>query len=685
MDTASKGISSSIRRKLSILLENLKKDPNFAIFIEPIDPIRDGCIDYFEVIKNPMDLKTVSSRLIDDKYNNILEFYDDIMLIFSNCREYNTSPLCSSLINSCNKSEEKFLLEWGKLGFTGKSNKRRLPIKNNDYDHLNVNNKNESIRNNHISQNITQGIKVNTIDNNKSNKKNNLNRVILKIDKDNIPSNVEQSNKRNKGDQKKNIPIPLKKRKEEHYEDLTSNKSNDNSVVTSIQNNNDWKSECLRILNLLRKEDNSFLFENPVLESNDLTEETKIRYKEIVSETSDYFTIEKRLNNKKINRKKQSSKNSELIENPHEFERLIKLVFSNCMLFNPNTGDCKWIYDSAKQSLNKFNNIWSKSNVFTLYFNSNHNFRDNRDNYSDTSIGLSISNSYRNKHIEKSDLNAQNKIPLNFKNIYPISSFNKIITQWNNYSILWRQFILNNNSNNNDIDNDNNNCEISNSNQNINNKNSKQNYKSNSNFNKKMLFNIPISKKQTLISNFYINEYFDIQESDHLNVINYETKFKINNIQESKSNQLDSSDDIEYNFPLKIHLINNITHYSQLLEYIGNHCFHQYKIHQLHKDSNIHIYCFQSKENKLDCNDDHDHNIIKNLNFLTFTNNRYLNNKYVELKITISKSLNKILFLSINQFKLYNLLVFNIKIIIKNRINNVDGKINIKFGQILNL
>ncbi|KAH9176727.1 Bromodomain-containing protein [Lactarius sanguifluus] len=45
--------------------------------------------DYYDVIEQPMDLKTMSEKLEGDKYANLEEFADDAQLIFDNCRFYN--------------------------------------------------------------------------------------------------------------------------------------------------------------------------------------------------------------------------------------------------------------------------------------------------------------------------------------------------------------------------------------------------------------------------------------------------------------------------------------------------------------------------------------------------------------------------------------------------------------------
>jgi hypothetical protein len=48
-----------------------------------------GLTDYTFIIKNPMDLNTVSEKLKADKYRFVEEPLDDIQLIWDNCKTYN--------------------------------------------------------------------------------------------------------------------------------------------------------------------------------------------------------------------------------------------------------------------------------------------------------------------------------------------------------------------------------------------------------------------------------------------------------------------------------------------------------------------------------------------------------------------------------------------------------------------
>ena len=71
------------------ILSLLKKNPNGAIFLEPVDWKALGLKDYLQVVKRPMDLGTVGAKLAADEYASIDQFFDDVYLIFANCMAYN--------------------------------------------------------------------------------------------------------------------------------------------------------------------------------------------------------------------------------------------------------------------------------------------------------------------------------------------------------------------------------------------------------------------------------------------------------------------------------------------------------------------------------------------------------------------------------------------------------------------
>lgn len=58
-------------------------------FMRPVDPVVLNIPDYFEIIKEPMDLGTVESKLKKGEYATALEFARDVRLIWNNSMKYN--------------------------------------------------------------------------------------------------------------------------------------------------------------------------------------------------------------------------------------------------------------------------------------------------------------------------------------------------------------------------------------------------------------------------------------------------------------------------------------------------------------------------------------------------------------------------------------------------------------------
>ncbi|XP_064622398.1 nucleosome-remodeling factor subunit BPTF-like isoform X2 [Lineus longissimus] len=56
-------------------------------FVEPVDP--DEVPDYYEIIKEPMDLNTLEKKVINHEYPTLGDFTKDVTRIFDNCRYYN--------------------------------------------------------------------------------------------------------------------------------------------------------------------------------------------------------------------------------------------------------------------------------------------------------------------------------------------------------------------------------------------------------------------------------------------------------------------------------------------------------------------------------------------------------------------------------------------------------------------
>lgn len=71
------------------LLEEMLKFPNAIYFDKPVDPVALNLIDYFEIIKTPMDLGTALSNVKNGTLKNIEEFDEQVSLVFANCKQYN--------------------------------------------------------------------------------------------------------------------------------------------------------------------------------------------------------------------------------------------------------------------------------------------------------------------------------------------------------------------------------------------------------------------------------------------------------------------------------------------------------------------------------------------------------------------------------------------------------------------
>ncbi|KAJ4729689.1 transcription factor GTE4 [Melia azedarach] len=83
------GTGSKFFRSCSALLEKLMKHKHGWVFNAPVDVKGLGLHDYFTIIKHPMDLGTVKSRLTKNWYKSPKEFAEDVRLTFHNAMTYN--------------------------------------------------------------------------------------------------------------------------------------------------------------------------------------------------------------------------------------------------------------------------------------------------------------------------------------------------------------------------------------------------------------------------------------------------------------------------------------------------------------------------------------------------------------------------------------------------------------------
>ncbi|KAL1494312.1 hypothetical protein ABEB36_009929 [Hypothenemus hampei] len=72
---------------LKKLIKQIQAHKSAWPFMEPVDPTE--APDYYKVIKEPMDLQMIESKINDQGYTKLSEFIGDMTKIFDNCRYYN--------------------------------------------------------------------------------------------------------------------------------------------------------------------------------------------------------------------------------------------------------------------------------------------------------------------------------------------------------------------------------------------------------------------------------------------------------------------------------------------------------------------------------------------------------------------------------------------------------------------
>ncbi|XP_024960321.1 transcription factor GTE4-like [Cynara cardunculus var. scolymus] len=80
---------NQVFRSCSNLLQRLMKHKHGWVFNEPVNAKQLGLHDYHDIIKHPMDLGTIKSRLAQNFYKNPSEFAEDVRLTFHNAMTYN--------------------------------------------------------------------------------------------------------------------------------------------------------------------------------------------------------------------------------------------------------------------------------------------------------------------------------------------------------------------------------------------------------------------------------------------------------------------------------------------------------------------------------------------------------------------------------------------------------------------
>ena len=69
------------------MFNKLKKHKSSWPFLKPVSS--EDVNDYYDVIKDPIDIEKISKRIASGYYTNSQIFENDVLRIFSNCKQYN--------------------------------------------------------------------------------------------------------------------------------------------------------------------------------------------------------------------------------------------------------------------------------------------------------------------------------------------------------------------------------------------------------------------------------------------------------------------------------------------------------------------------------------------------------------------------------------------------------------------
>jgi hypothetical protein len=75
--------------------------PESAAFREPVDWKGYGLLDYLTIVKQPMDLGTVKTKIETEQYATLEEIAFDVRLVWRNCMLYNRDGSEVRIISKC--------------------------------------------------------------------------------------------------------------------------------------------------------------------------------------------------------------------------------------------------------------------------------------------------------------------------------------------------------------------------------------------------------------------------------------------------------------------------------------------------------------------------------------------------------------------------------------------------------
>lgn len=131
-------MDSNLKLECAKILKALMSHSLARAFNEPVNPVKLKIPDYFEIIKNPMDLGTIKRKLEKNVYSDAKEFAADVLLTFENAMSYN--PPSHDVHCWAEILDGYFRMRWksvdARLKHTNKSNENTRTVLENNHQNL---------------------------------------------------------------------------------------------------------------------------------------------------------------------------------------------------------------------------------------------------------------------------------------------------------------------------------------------------------------------------------------------------------------------------------------------------------------------------------------------------------------------------------------------------------------------
>ncbi|EAX96965.1 Bromodomain containing protein [Trichomonas vaginalis G3] len=91
-------MKEELHKCLTDILEKLMSHPATRTFHTPVPTGEEAPANYFEIIKNPIDLGTIKQKLEENKYEGFKDFHTDVELVWKNAETYNEPGTTVSIL-----------------------------------------------------------------------------------------------------------------------------------------------------------------------------------------------------------------------------------------------------------------------------------------------------------------------------------------------------------------------------------------------------------------------------------------------------------------------------------------------------------------------------------------------------------------------------------------------------------